>query len=112
MGAERLSPPRREETGKVAPRVPPPEPTRDLLRAVNEQVRAFAADIDGSAEIDFVCECPNRECFQVVRMTHSEFERVAATPGWYVVCSRHVGQHERVIEETRHYAVVQRENAG
>lgn len=83
------------------------EPTRELLRAVNQQVRTFAADIGGAGEVDFVCECPNRDCYSVVRMKHEEFERIAAHDGQYIVCHAHVGS-DRVVEEEHHFAVVER----
>ena len=106
---ERVSPPPRDGN-RVERRAaaPAPQATRDLLRAINHHVRRFAVEIGGGADVDFVCECPSRECFRVVRLTQEEFELVTATPGRYVVCREHVGDGERVVEETRHYTVVAR----
>jgi len=83
--------------------------TRDLLRAVNEQVNKLASSADTSLdEFDYVCECADSTCLTVVRLPRSEYSRVAGTPGWFVVADGHAGAHEDVVERSDGYLVVAR----
>jgi hypothetical protein len=83
--------------------------TRDLLRAVNQQVNKLASSADTTLdEFDYVCECADSTCLTVVRLPRSEYARIAEMPGWFVVADGHDGTHEDVVERNDGYLVVVR----
>lgn len=85
--------------------------TRDLLRAVNQQVNRLAAGADVAVdEFDYVCECADSRCLTVVRVRRAEYSRIAKTPGWFVVAEGHAAQHEEVVERNAGYLVVVRDD--
>ena len=86
-----------------------PDTTRDLLRAVNQQVNKLASSAEVSVdEFDYVCECADSTCLTVVRLPRSEYSRITETPGWFVVADGHAGTHEDVVERHDGYLVVVR----
>ena len=86
-----------------------PDTTRELLRAVNQQVNRLASSAEVPVEeFDYVCECADSRCLTVVRLPRSEYSRIATTPGWFVVADGHAGQHEDVIERNSGYLVLAR----
>jgi hypothetical protein len=81
--------------------------TRDLLRAVNQQVHRLASSAEATvADFDYVCECADSRCLTVVRLPRWEYSRIAETPGWFVVADGHAGAHEDVVERNNGYLVV------
>jgi hypothetical protein len=83
--------------------------TRDLLRAVNQQVNKLASSADATLnEFDYVCECADSTCLTVVRLPRSEYSRIAGTPGWFVVADGHDGAREDVVERNDGYLIVVR----
>jgi hypothetical protein len=86
-----------------------PDTTRDLLRAVNQQVNKLASSADVAVDqFEYVCECADSTCLTVVRLPRSEYSRIAEMPGWFVVADGHAGIHEDVVERNDGYFVVAR----
>ena len=55
----------------------------DVIRAVNESVRAFAKRLESeSIEWDFICECDDPDCHALVSLTLEQYDelRDAAPP--------------------------------
>src|SRR5215204_565641 len=80
----------------------------DLFRSMNERIRELEAS-SPSGSCDFVCECADGHCFEVVTMKAAEFDAVTAKLGWHLIARGHerpVG--EEVVERHAHYLVVSR----
>jgi hypothetical protein len=85
--------------------------TRDLLRAVNQQVNRLASSAEVTVDaFDYVRECADSTCLTVVRLPRSVYSRIAETPGWFVVADGHAGTHEDVVERNDGYLVVVRQD--
>jgi ABC-type bacteriocin/lantibiotic exporter with double-glycine peptidase domain len=77
-------------------------PPGELVRYLNKRIRELEAT-SASASCDFVCECADDHCFEVVMMKAAEFDAVIAKPGRYLVANGHqrpnveglVQQHDR-----------------
>jgi hypothetical protein len=81
--------------------------TRELLRAVNQQVNRLAISAEVTVDdFDYVCECADSTCLTVVRLPRAEYSRIATMPGWFVVADGHAGLHEDVVEHKLGYLVV------
>jgi hypothetical protein len=86
-----------------------PDATRDLLRAVNQQVNKLASSAEVSVdEFDYVCECADSQCLTVVRLPRAEYTRIAETAAWFVVADDHESPSEDVIERHDGYLIVTR----
>ena len=77
-----------------------------MFREVNEQIVGVS---DGHGSTELVCECSNTDCIDVVAITNSEYDRIRATPTWFVIRQGHeIPQIERVVSEGDGYAVVEK----
>jgi Domain of unknown function (DUF1918) len=77
----------------------------ELCRSVNERIR----DLEGMRlrEYDFVCECEDHACTQVMRMTANEYETLRSDSRQFAVLPGHEHpEHEEVLVRTDRYAVV------
>lgn len=60
------------------------------FRDANEKIQAVAGRIGVDADaVPFLCECPRRECTDIVRLTLCDYETVRARPTWFVVVPGH-----------------------
>jgi hypothetical protein len=52
------------------------------FRQVNDSIRELASEGDGTEKWEFLCECPDLECHELVGLTLPEFDgrRAAAPP--------------------------------
>jgi hypothetical protein len=80
----------------------------DLFRAVNERIVELAVPILSTAELIWlICECPNDECTQAMRMTQAEYDAMRAEPGLYAVVPGHEQREfEEVVGRTDHYVLI------
>jgi hypothetical protein len=77
----------------------------DLCRSVNERIR----ELEGMKlrQYDFVCECEDHACTQVMRMTANEYETLRSDSRQFAVLPGHEHpEHEKVLLRTDRYAVV------
>lgn len=77
-----------------------------LFREVNEQIAQMA---DGYGLTEFVCECSNPDCIEVISVRNSDYEFVRDNPTWFVIRKDHdIPEIERVVSENDGYAVVEK----
>ncbi|TMJ97583.1 MAG: hypothetical protein E6G67_02595 [Actinobacteria bacterium] len=79
-----------------------------LFREVNERVKDVAAAAEGDL-IDFICECGDDDCTQVVALTQTEYEKVRADPRQFVVIPGHeLPDVEDVAGQADRYLIVRK----
>jgi hypothetical protein len=79
-----------------------------LFRNVNEGIREASERLD-SEIADFICECGDSTCTEHVRVPIEEYERVRQNATHFLVRPGHVkGPIERVIDQERHYTVIEK----
>jgi hypothetical protein len=61
--------------------------TAELFRAVNDRIRELERFWAG--EHDFVCECSDESCVEVIRMTSEEYEALRAKPTQFAMLPGH-----------------------
>jgi hypothetical protein len=82
--------------------------TESLFRNVNEGIREASGRLDAE-DGEFICECGDSTCTEHVRLPIEEYERVRKHPTRFVVRPGHVkGPIERIVEQNRHYTVIQK----
>jgi hypothetical protein len=87
------------------------EATQAVFRRANEGISAFAAEVLGDepeAVAPFLCECADRRCTHIVRLTPVEFEAASSVEGQFVVLPGHEGRvrGEGVIERGERFTLV------
>jgi hypothetical protein len=83
----------------------------DLCRSVNERIR----ELEGMklGEYDFICECEDHGCTQVMRMTAKEYEALRSDPQQFAVLPGHEEPaFEPVLVLADRYAVVRKQGSG
>jgi hypothetical protein len=82
------------------------------FREANERLSADARRIVGSDRdqpVPFLCECPRRDCTQIVLLTLAEYEHVRAQPRQGLVKPGHEDLSiERVIEENDRFKLTEK----
>jgi hypothetical protein len=53
---------------------------RTRTRTANERIERAAAAIDAADAFPFLCECPDPECVQMIRLTLDQYARVREHP--------------------------------
>ena len=82
----------------------------DLCRSVNERIRELEGMTFG--EYDFVCECEDHGCTQVMRMTAKEYEALRSDPRQFAVLPGHEEPaFEKVLVRADRYAVVRKQGS-
>jgi hypothetical protein len=80
-----------------------------LFREVNERIEDVQAGFSAQERVDFLCECGSDDCTQPISLTLAEYEQIRKNPKHFVVVPGHdVVDVERVVEQTDHYAVVEK----
>ena len=83
---------------------------QSLFRELNERIEEVAHT---STFIEFICECANEECSDVVSLTHDEYEQVRArSDTFFLVGGHEVPEVEDIVEATDRYVVVAKLGAG
>jgi hypothetical protein len=77
-----------------------------LIREVNERIEQVAED---AAHPEFLCECADTNCVEVIEISIAEYEAIRSSPVQFPVKPGHdYPEFERVVEEHEHYAVVEK----
>ena len=77
-----------------------------LIREVNERIEQVAED---AAHPEFLCECADTNCVEVIELSIAEYEAIRSSPVQFPVKPGHdYPQFERVVEDHEHYAVVEK----
>jgi hypothetical protein len=72
-----------------------------LLREVNERIEKLA---DDAAHPEFLCECADTNCVEVLELSIAEYESIRSSPVRFPVKPGHdYPEFERVVEENEHY---------
>jgi ATP-binding cassette subfamily B protein len=82
-----------------------------LFRAINERIR----ELEGKravGEYDFYCECEDKTCTSVLRLTEQEYESVRTEPTWFVVLPGHEEPADEVIRGGDSFVIVSKPDAG
>lgn len=63
-----------------------------LLAHVNDSIRTLASEGPATETWEFICECPDVTCHELVSLTLTEFdERRATAPAVPILATEHVG---------------------
>ena len=82
-----------------------------LYREVNEHISDLSEDLlaGGADLIDFFCECGRQHCADRVQLTLTDYRRVRADEGRFLVAPHHeIEPPERVVERHERYTVVEK----
>ena len=82
-----------------------------LAREVNEQIRAVATGFEVDGALDLICECQNG-CFETISLPPDAYEAVRRFPTRFVVAEGHESEDERLVEQSGHFAVVEKVGSG
>jgi hypothetical protein len=77
-----------------------------LIREVNERIEKLA---DEAAHSEFLCECADTNCVEMIELSIAEYESIRSSPVRFPVKLGHdYPEFERVVEEREHYVVVEK----
>jgi hypothetical protein len=84
-----------------------------LFREINERLERLQKPFDVFTErAEFVCECGNEDCTELITMSLKEYEEVRAVPTHFVLVPGHELQNvEDVVERRKGYDVVRKREA-
>lgn len=78
-----------------------------LFRSVNERLDDLAPP--WSKTTDYLCECSETSCVEIVELTQTEYERVRSRPTVFVVVPGHERPEiEKVVEENEGFTLVEK----
>jgi len=73
------------------------------FREANERIRERAEEYHAPIErIPFLCECPQTDCVQIVRLTRSEYAAVRAHPRRFFTAPGHEAAERGVAKVVDH----------
>jgi hypothetical protein len=79
---------------------------QSLLREVNERIAQVS---EATAETQFLCECANLQCQEILDLSLFEYETVRSSPVQFPIRPGHdVPGVEHVVSENERYAVVEK----
>ena len=77
-----------------------------LIREVNERIEKLA---DDAAHPEFLCECADTNCVELIELSIAEYESIRSSPVRFPVKPGHdYPEFERVVKERDHYAIVEK----
>lgn len=87
---------------------------QSLFRSINEHIRELNAVFDVVLPVgEWVCECADDGCIELLSMTLAEYEAVRAHPARFPVLSGHeLAEVEFVVARNDRYVVVEKIGAG
>lgn len=84
-----------------------------VFRRANEELREFSAELleernEKALAVPFLCECGDRSCTRIVRLTLAEFDRVRGGHRRFVLLPGHeADQPVRVVSRSDRFVVVE-----
>lgn len=82
---------------------------QSVFREANEGIEKSAEEIGVDARtIPFICECPDRHCTTLTRLSILDYDRVRSNGRWFLV----VPGHETCLVDGEDVAEVYERNAG
>jgi len=87
------------------------------FRYSNERLRRTAAHVrfEPSDRVPFLCECADRDCFEIVMLSLDEYDRLRRHPSRLLFVAGHEDDesaHERIVEAENGYAMSRRSTPG
>ena len=83
---------------------------QSLFREVNERIEELASS---ASFVEFICECANEECSELVSLTRAEYERIrSGSNRFFVIAGHELPAVEQTVETTDRYLVVSKLGAG
>jgi hypothetical protein len=84
-----------------------------LFRDANEAIAVAAArhGLRDGRVVPFLCECSDRACTEVIRLTLDDYRRIRDNPRWFAHAKGHeasVAGSVRLVDEADEYAVVEK----
>jgi hypothetical protein len=81
------------------------------FRLANESIAELAESLDMDGRIPFLCECADRSCTELLRLTLDEYESIRANPAYFAKVPGHEAAAHgwaRVVEEHENFVVVEK----
>jgi hypothetical protein len=83
------------------------------FRRANEEIEERAKGLDESLTLElmpFLCECAERDCTRVIRLTLDEYEAVRAQPTRFAIVPGHESdlEDEEVVSRNERFSVVEK----
>jgi hypothetical protein len=90
---------------------------QSLFREINERIRAFneGFDVVVPEPGDWVCECANESCIELIPLTLAEYETVRSKPNRFFVLADDAHfwpDVEQVVDRTDRYWIVEKYGRG
>jgi hypothetical protein len=79
------------------------ERNQQLFRAVNQRI----SEIGDSLLLEFICECANTGCVELLLLSRDEYEHILRGSSYFVVKPGHEGRAQPIVLRTRNYIVVE-----
>jgi hypothetical protein len=84
-----------------------------IFRRANEEIEEIAEELDESLTvrlIPFLCECADRRCTQIIRLSPREYEDVRARPRRFALSPGHelALEDEQVIARSERFTTVEK----
>lgn len=80
-----------------------------LFRQVNERVADVNRELSDGDTVDFICECANPDCVEMIALTLAEYESVRSDPRHFALRPGHERQGiESVIARNDRFVIVQK----
>jgi hypothetical protein len=81
-----------------------------VFREVNERLRELGESFSVVTEFAaFVCECANTSCTEQIQLSLDDYERIRSDPKWFFVVPGHEElEFERIVEQAKGYAIVEK----
>jgi hypothetical protein len=81
-----------------------------VFREVNERLRELGEGFSLVSELgDFVCECGNTACAELIRMTLPAYEQLRSNPKHFIVVKGHEEPgYEKVVSQEDDYYIVEK----
>ncbi len=82
------------------------------FREINERLEQDLAQLGIGGLQEFVCECGDRDCSEIVRLTLPEYEHTRSHPRWFFVVPGHVyPEVEDVVERHDRFELLEKVGA-
>ena len=79
------------------------------FRDINEQLERDLSQLGVVGVQDFVCECGDRGCSELVGLSLDEYEHVRTNPRWFAVVPGHVfPEVEVVVDRHARYEILEK----
>jgi hypothetical protein len=80
-----------------------------LFRAVNERLDDIGAATSWSKTTDYLCECSDTSCIETIELDEKQYEHARSrSTVFFVVPGHERPELERVIEEHKHFLLVEK----